>query len=1366
MIVKNESKIIEETINNISKYIDYWIISDTGSTDNTIEVITNKFAQLGIPGEIFNDEWEDFGTNRTKAISYAYNKCDYILVMDADDIIVGDLQFPENMNFDAYHLRIGKYFVYQRLLLFKSSLRWRYRGVVHEFPECANKNNISISTIDGNYYVDSRRLGFRSSNPDKYLHDALVMEKALDKEPDLRSRYLFYIGQSYMDYGNWEKSLYWYQKRIDEGGWVEELYYSSLKIGYCMQNLNYPENKIITQYLKTYAIIQERPEALYELAMYLLKLAKNENDYNIKIKKLESVYVHLKNLNKTSYIPHRDKSRLFLNKEIFDWKGAFYLALVCEKLEKYNEAKELCKQILDSNQNRLNNNIYGLVEKLKYETTIYDEKKIIEYPENKIKKLIEKNNKGINTKKIICTMTTCKRLDLFRKTINSFINNCKDIDLIDKWLIIDDNSSIDDKEIMKYEYPFIQFIFKDKENKGHASSMNLIRDLSVDYEYVLHLEDDWLFIENTYYIKPAIDILESDDFKVLCPDLNINYIKDKKIVQVLFNKNYSETLDNVVWGGFLMETKTNMQTKFLLHEHYPDNNPKFTNLANCAYWPHYSFRPSIFKRYIYDNLGPYNNEGFFERSYADKFYSNNYLSCFYDKITCIHIGKLTNSDGINAYDLNGVEQNISKISKLNESNKLNKNFIFVPNSDSYSNDILYLSTKSIEQLVQIGLDLDNCVCFNTYGYFKNKLEQNLITLPNKIFKPDGLFINIIRTHDEILCLNLKRRQDRKEQMEKEFEKQNIKYNFIEAIDGMELEPSKELTNLFKSNDFGSRKGVIGCALSHFGIWKNLSNDNLKNYYIIMEDDSILHAKFKEYLHQIQTLLLDLDNWDILFLGYSMYDDKKNLYNPDNFNDDLQIEIINFDNANYIGGTFGYIISKSGANKLISHIDSNGISHGIDYTIKIIPGLNILQLNKFIVYSNWVQSIDSNVDTDIQKNYDFLDIYSDENFQYIRGLDSCDNDIEHINNMSIEEMKNKALTNDNCVCFNSLGFFKSKLNDLKSSPYYGNLSDGIYIKKKYLVQNSNKDNNNIRVKMICNWTDSKSLCDEWNWMSKGNYKWDDIEITWEDSNVDFYVIINKPKPGDFYIPEKTIIYQMEPQCYNPNLNQNWGVKTWGEWANPDPEKFLMVRTSKNHINVAQWQINLSYDYFKNEKIIKDDSKSNIISSICSSKYFDPGHIKRIDFLKFIEEKNDPSFRLHIYNSDNLHGFKSYQGKLSMEDKHLGIIPYKYYFMCENNSEKNYITEKLWEPIISETLVFYWGCPNISEYINPLAYVQLDMDNFEKSFQIIKESIENNLWEQRIEYIRQEKEKILDHYNFFPTLKIIIDENDFLIKSREN
>lgn len=47
MIVKNESSIIENTLNNLCSYIKftYWVISDTGSTDDTPSIIINYFKK-------------------------------------------------------------------------------------------------------------------------------------------------------------------------------------------------------------------------------------------------------------------------------------------------------------------------------------------------------------------------------------------------------------------------------------------------------------------------------------------------------------------------------------------------------------------------------------------------------------------------------------------------------------------------------------------------------------------------------------------------------------------------------------------------------------------------------------------------------------------------------------------------------------------------------------------------------------------------------------------------------------------------------------------------------------------------------------------------------------------------------------------------------------------------------------------------------------------------------------------------------------------------------------------------------------------------------------------------------------------------
>ena len=163
----------------------------------------------------------------------------------------------------------------------------------------------------------------------------------------------------------------------------------------------------------------------------------------------------------------------------------------------------------------------------------------------------------------------------------------------------------------------------------------------------------------------------------------------------------------------------------------------------------------------------------------------------------------------------------------------------------------------------------------------------------------------------------------------------------------------------------------------------------------------------------------------------------------------------------------------------------------------------------------------------------------------------------------------------------------------------------------------------------------------------------------------------------------------------------------------------------------------------------------MSCVCSSKYFDEGHIARIDFLKFLETKN---VKMDIFSQDNSLGFKNYAGAVSpYADKSVGIAPYKYYFMVENNYEEDFITEKLWEPILCECLTFYYGCPNVSDYIDPRAYVQLDMADFEGSYRTIKTAIEEDWWSQRISIIRQEKQKILNELAFFPTVeRIIMDQ----------
>jgi tetratricopeptide (TPR) repeat protein len=242
MIVKNEAHIIKSTLENLCSYIkfDYWAICDTGSTDDTKDIINSFFGERKIPGELYEHKWKNFGFNRSEALRVAYNKTDYLLIFDADDKIYGHFKLPPNLEHDSYLLKFGSGFTYSRPLLINNRKKWEFVGVLHEYlsPKDDPKNKEKSkgqALINGNYYVDSGRSGNRSKNPNKYLDDAKILKEAyneeINKNYSLACRYAFYCAQSYKDANMIDDSIEWYKKCLELNNWDQEKYYSALMLG-------------------------------------------------------------------------------------------------------------------------------------------------------------------------------------------------------------------------------------------------------------------------------------------------------------------------------------------------------------------------------------------------------------------------------------------------------------------------------------------------------------------------------------------------------------------------------------------------------------------------------------------------------------------------------------------------------------------------------------------------------------------------------------------------------------------------------------------------------------------------------------------------------------------------------------------------------------------------------------------------------------------------------------------------------------------------------------------------------------------------------------------------------------------------------
>lgn len=287
---------------------------------------------------------------------------------------------------------------------------------------------------------------------------------------------------------------------------------------------------------------------------------------------------------------------------------------------------------------------------------------------------------------------------------------------------------------------------------------------------------------------------------------------------------------------------------------------------------------------------------------------------------------------------------------------------------------------------------------------------------------------------------------------------------------------------------------------------------------------------------------------------------------------------------------------------------------------------------------------------------------------------------------------------------------------------------------------------IRVLLACNWCSSKELCDIWNKMSKGNCIWNNIQIVSQEP-CDYYCIINQPPNNLKIVIENTIVFIMEPY-----MNKNYHL--WNDkWMNIDKNKFKWYGSHDKYYNNNEWHLSKTYNELKDQEIVKDYHLSNILSTVLSDKYKDPGHIKRVDFIKFLQLKND--IKVDVFGGNSF-TWNNYKGSLPYHKKDNALFPYKYTFNVENFQIHNYYSEKLIDGILSECLVFYHGCPNIKDLIDEKAFVWLELSNFEEDYKLIKKAIEEDWWKQRLSYIKQAKTIILDEFQFFPRLEKIIKE----------
>jgi glycosyltransferase involved in cell wall biosynthesis len=290
MIVKNESKIITRLFDSVLSIIDCYCICDTGSTDNTIELIENYFKEKNIPGKIVLKPFKDFCYNRNYALTVCNGMSDYVLLLDADMVIEVN-GFNKSMLelADSFTILQGnEQFFYQNMRIVKNNGLYLYSGVTHEYVNTPH-HNITYAFDKKDIFIND--IGDGGAKSDKFERDIRLLTEGIQSEPN-NVRYVFYLAQSLKDIGKIKESIKMYKKRISMGGWYEEIWYSYYMIGKCWLILN-DENKFECWMNRAYKYRKERAEPIYELTKYFREIGQQIKAYHYYILDLLMTYLFL-----------------------------------------------------------------------------------------------------------------------------------------------------------------------------------------------------------------------------------------------------------------------------------------------------------------------------------------------------------------------------------------------------------------------------------------------------------------------------------------------------------------------------------------------------------------------------------------------------------------------------------------------------------------------------------------------------------------------------------------------------------------------------------------------------------------------------------------------------------------------------------------------------------------------------------------------------------------------------------------------------------------------------------------------------------------------------------------------------------------
>lgn len=332
MIVKNEEAHIARCLDSIAELVDEIIIVDTGSTDRTVEIVSDYTSQ--VYPYLWKDDFSD-------ARNYAFSKAsmDYCMWMDADDILEEIekekfLQLKRSLSPDT-DMVMMKYntsfdeagkpsFSYFRERWIRNCAQYRWVGAVHEVIPPSGR--IVYSDIA----ICHKKEG--AGDPDRNLR---IYRKLLTEGKELDPRQQYYYGRELYYHRQYKETVLVLERFLQaEAGWVENKIEACSVCANCYYEMGQDQTALLTL-LRSLSFDLPRAELCCDIGKHFLE----HGDIHIAVYWYETAL----------RIPKKEYADGFKLPDCYDYIPYLQLCVCYDKLgeqqkaREYNEKAGACK---------------------------------------------------------------------------------------------------------------------------------------------------------------------------------------------------------------------------------------------------------------------------------------------------------------------------------------------------------------------------------------------------------------------------------------------------------------------------------------------------------------------------------------------------------------------------------------------------------------------------------------------------------------------------------------------------------------------------------------------------------------------------------------------------------------------------------------------------------------------------------------------------------------------------------------------------------------------------------------------------------------------------------------------------------------